>query len=303
VSNLVIGVLGVLAVAATGALLKWGDQAFAAIRAAVTPDHRALYGAPAWGLMAVQSDGPSRIRLVIACAPSRSLRWTSFSPDAAIRFIHRQFPSQFPIQPALSDVRTGVKFTVSPTGSTEDGYAWVWITGRADLSTYIRLEPTDGRYIVPVAAILEPIAEMAEAIASPAYREVFSSRGRMVARRFDWFIGVAGEVLRGDGCIVPWDDLDFPGRRPQRAGAQQYPYCPPGGFARDRLRGWNPHRPIRDLLEAFLEDFLQTNGYHDIKAAITDTLAAFAANREMPDKVDPPRAPELVVESEQADAG
>jgi len=55
-SNLAIGVLGVLAVAATG---KWGKQAFVAIRAAITPDHKALYRTPAWGLMAVGSGGPS----------------------------------------------------------------------------------------------------------------------------------------------------------------------------------------------------------------------------------------------------
>jgi len=45
-SNLAIGVLGVLAVAATGALLKWGKQAFVAIRAAITPDHKALLRQP-----------------------------------------------------------------------------------------------------------------------------------------------------------------------------------------------------------------------------------------------------------------
>jgi hypothetical protein len=283
VSNLVIGVLGVLAVAATGALLKWGNQAFAAIRVAVSPDHNALYRTPAWGLMAVQSGGPRRIRLVIACAPSRSLRRASFSPDAAIRLIHRQFPGRFPEQPASSDVRIGAKFTGSHTGSTEDGYAWAWVTGRIDLSTYIHLEPADGRYIVPITAILEAIAQMAESVASPAYREVFGSRrwGRP-GRRFDWFIGVGGELLRDDGCTVPWDDLEFPGRRPRRAGARQYPYCPPGGFARERLRSWNPRRPIRELLKAFLEDFLLTNGYHDIEASVTDTLVAFEAGRALP---------------------
>src|SRR6266700_5195551 len=175
-SNLLIGVLGVLAVAATGALLKWGKQAFSAIRTAVMRDHKALHRTPAWGLMAVQSDGPSRIRLVIACAPSRSLRRPSFSPDAGIRLIRMHFPGQFPDQPAVSDVRTGVKFTASPTGSTENGYAWAWVTGRIDLSTYIDLKPIGGRYIVPVTAILEPIAQVAEAVASPGYREVFGLR-------------------------------------------------------------------------------------------------------------------------------
>lgn len=105
-SNLLFGVLGVLAVAATGAFLKWGKQAFIAIRTAVMPDHKALHRTPAWGLMAVQSGGPSRIRLVIACAPSRSLRRPRFSPDAAIRFVHTHFPGEFPDQPTVSDVHT-----------------------------------------------------------------------------------------------------------------------------------------------------------------------------------------------------
>ncbi len=280
-SNLVIGVLGVLAVTATGALLKWGKQAFVAIRTAVTPDHKALRQAPAWGLMAVQSDGRSRIRMVIACAPTRSLRRLGFSPDAAIRLVQWQFPGQFADQPASCDVRTGVRFTAAPTGSLDDGYAYVWVTGRIDLSTYIHLEPTAGRYVVAILAILEPIAQVAEATASPGYNEVFGS-------------------LRWP---LPWDDLDFPGRRPQRAGTQQYPYCPPGGFARERLRSWNPRRPIRELLKAFLEDFLQTNGYHDIEAAVADTLAAFEASRAQPNVVGPAQVPELTANPEQTDGG
>lgn len=281
-SNLVIGVLGVLAVAATGALLKWGKQAFLAIRAALMPDHKALYLRPAWGLMAVQSGGLNSLRLVIACAPSRSLRRVSLSPDAAIRFIRTQFPDQFPDQPAVSDLRTGVKFTVSPTGSTQDGYAWTWVTGRLDLSTYVQLAPRDGRIVVPIMDVLHPIAQVAAAVASPAYARVFGKARWPFHRRFDWFIGVSGDLVRSDGATVPWDDLDFPGRRPQRAGGEQYPYCPPSGFAKERLRNWNPRRPIRELLRAFLEDFLQTNGYHDIEGAIADTLAAFEAGHELP---------------------
>jgi hypothetical protein len=283
VSNLLIGVLGVLAVAAMGAILKWGRGAFAAIRTALVPDHRALYQRPAWGLMAVQSGGLNSVRLVIACAPSRSLHRTRFSPDAAIRLIRSQFPGQFLDQPAVSDLRTGVKFTVSSIGSTQDGYAWVWVTGRLDLSTYVRLHPTkDGRLVISIMDILRPIAQVAEAMASPAYAEVFSSPRWPFHRHFDWFIGVGGDLVRDDGATVPWGDLGFPGRRPQRASAEQYPYCPPAGFAKDQLRNWSPRRPISDLLRAFLEDFLLTNGYHDVDSAITDILQAFATSDRLP---------------------
>jgi hypothetical protein len=36
---------------------------------------------------------------------------------------------------------------------------------------------------------------------------------------------------------------------------------------------------VSELLQAFLEDFLETSGYHDIGAAVADTLAAFEASR------------------------
>jgi hypothetical protein len=281
VSNVLIGIFGTLAVAAVGAALKWGKQALAAIRAKLTPDHQALFQRPAWGLMTVQSDGIKRIRLVIACAPSRSLHRTTFSPDAAIRLICSQFPGRFPDQPATSDLRTGVKFTASPTGSTQDGYAWAWVTGRLDLSTYIQMEPASGRFVVPVMDILQPIAQVADAVASPAYAGVFGSPRWPRPRRFDWFIGISGDLVRDDGGTVPWDDLDFPGRRPQRAGTQQYPYCPTGGFAREQLRSWNPKRPLSHLLQVFLADFLQTNGYHDIDDAITDTIKALKTSHSV----------------------
>ena len=174
---------------------------------------------------------------------------------------------------------SGVKFTGSHTGSTEDGYAWAWVTGRIDLSTYIHLEPADGRYVVPITTILEAIAEMAEAVASPAYREVFGARGWRLVRRFDWFIGVGGELLREDGCTVHGMISTSPSGRSGRRSP--VPVLPAGRLRGRRLRSWNPRRPIGGLLKAFLEDFLQTNGYHDIDATITDTLVAFEAGREM----------------------
>ena len=81
----------------------------------------------------------------------------------------------------------------------------------------------------------------------------------------------------GDGATVPWDDLEFPGRRPQRAGASQYPSCPPTGYASARLRNWSPRRPIAELLAAFLDDFLKQNGYHAVDQAIADTIDATTA--------------------------
>jgi hypothetical protein len=47
---------------------------------------------------------------------------------------------------------------------------------------------------------------------------------------------------------------------------------PGGRLRRERLRNWNPRRPVSELLQAFLEDFLETSGYHEIGAAVAGTL-------------------------------
>ena len=93
-----------------------------------------------------------------------------------------------------------------------------------------------------------------------------------------------------DGATVPWSDLEFPGRRPKRAGAGQYPFCPPGGYASSRLRGWNPRRPVSELLALFLDDFLKQNGYHAIGDAVTDTTETAALQGAGRAEIATPRA-------------
>jgi hypothetical protein len=225
VSGVVIGVIGALAVAAVGAALKWGKAVLAAVMRRVRPDHRTLTARPAWALVASGVSGNrSAVRVLVACAPSRSLRPASIDPDVAIEFIRSSFPGMFPDEPALSLPREGVKFTVSPEGSPSDGFAWAWASGRVDLSALITLEPgPDGRFVIPVLEILRPVALLAEAVSGPAYPRVYGKTRTRLPRRFDWFIAVSTDLVRpSDGATVPWSDLEFPGRRPKRAGASQY---------------------------------------------------------------------------------
>ena len=216
-SGVVIGVIGALAVAAVGAALKWGKAALAAVMRRVRPDHRTLTARPAWALVASGVSGNrSAVRVLVACAPSRSLRPASIDPDLAIQFILSSFPGMFPDEPALSLPREGVKFTISPDGSPSDGFAWAWASGRVDLSAIISLEPgPDGRFVIPVLEILRPIALLAEAVSGPAYSRVYGKTRFRLPRRFDWFIAVSTDLVRpADGATVPWSDLEFPGRRP-----------------------------------------------------------------------------------------
>ena len=292
-SGVVIGVIGALAVAAVGAGLKWGKAVLTAVMRRVRPDHRTLTARPAWSLVASGVSGNrSAVRVLVACAPSRSLRHASIDPDLAIEFIRSSFPGMFPDEPALSLPREGVKFTVSPEGSPSDGFAWAWASGRVDLSALITLEPRpDGRFVIPVLEILRPVALLAEAVSGPAYPRVYGKTRTRLARRFDWFIAVSTDLVRpSDGATVPWSDLEFPGRRPKRAGASQYPFCPPGGYASSRLRGWNPRRSVSELLALFLDDFLKQNGYHAIGDAVTDTTEAAAIQSAGRAEIATPRA-------------
>jgi hypothetical protein len=293
VSGVVIGVIGALAVAAVGAGLKWGKAVLAAVMRRVRPDHRTLTARPAWSLVASGVSGNrSAVRVLVACAPSRSLRPACVDPDLAIEFIRSSFPGMFPDEPALSLPREGVKFTVSPEGSPSDGFAWAWASGRVDLSALITLEPgPDGRFVIPVLEILRPVALLADAVSGPAYSRVYGKTRTRLPRRFDWFIAVSTDLVRpSDGATVPWSDLEFPGRRPKRAGAGQYPFCPPGGYAGSRLRGWNPRRPVSELLALFLDDFLKQNGYHAIGDAVTDTTEAAALQGAGRAEIATPRA-------------
>jgi hypothetical protein len=218
--------------------------------------------------------GGDQIRVQAVCAPDRKLHQTTLDPDAAITLVHSQLRGEFPTEPAFSMPGHGVRFERNANGLT-DGYAWVWASGRLDYDTYVPPRIDDGRVVVPVLEILRPISVLAGVIRTPEYSRVFGQQ-RLPRRRFDWFIGVSPSiVLAADGITRPWTDLQFPGRVARRAGTNQQPFCPADGYAKSALTSWDPHRPIKELLRAFLEDFLHQNGYHDCDGAIEDTLNAF----------------------------
>jgi hypothetical protein len=275
-TGVLIGVLGALAVAATGVAIKWGRSIMAAIGRRIRPDHRTLHGGRAWGLPAqVTAGGQCSIRVLVACAPSRSLpRTNAIDPDLAIPFVRESFPDMFPDQPAVSLPQEVVRFSADPDGSSMRGYAQVWPTGRVDLAVDIALDSgPDQRFMIPLMEVLRPIALMATAVSGPGYARVFGHTRSRQPRRFDWFIAVSTTFLRPDALTVQWDGMTFPGRCPPRAGSTQINFCPTGGYARERLRNWKAGSPVSVLLAAFLEDFLKQNGYHDVADAVADVIA------------------------------
>jgi hypothetical protein len=275
---IIAAVLGAAVGALTTASLKWGRTTLAVAKARLQRDHRSLHGGGNWMLpQSVSSGQPCSVRLLIACAPSRSIRKSDLDPDRAIPFIRQSFPDMFLEEPSLSLPQQGVKFTVASGGSPSDGFAWAWANGRVDLAVDSQLDcGPDQRFAIPVVDVLRPIAMMAAAVSGPGYSKVYGKTRTHLLRRFDWFIGVSMTYTHPGAYTIAWDDITFPGRRPPRAGSGQGAYCPPGGYAAAKLRNWKAGSPVENLLAIFLEDFLKQNGYHDVGDAITDTVAAAA---------------------------
>jgi hypothetical protein len=245
--------------------LIWGN-----VRQRWEPDHGALYGG-SWALTTTTSSD-ARIRVQVVCAPENSLGLQAINPDRAIILIKSAFPNEFPEIPVFSMPGHGVRFERG--AGLDDGYAWAWITGRVDYDCRIEPKVDDGQIVVPLLPILEAIAKVARAVVSPEYRAVYQGASKL-PKRFDWFIGVSPTVTTGDGRTREWTDLDFPGRRPSRAGSESRTFCPADGYAAASLRSWDPKSPIRDLLTAFLEDFLHQNGFYNCAGSIEDTLTRF----------------------------
>ena len=101
--TIIVGVLAAGAGALTTASLKWGRSAFTSLMAHIRRDNRTLNGGRAWGLPAQITAGKKcSIRVLVACAPSRSLRRRPIDPDFAIPFVRESFPGLFPDEPAVS---------------------------------------------------------------------------------------------------------------------------------------------------------------------------------------------------------
>ena|ERR1017187_21044 len=89
-------------------------------------------------------------------------------------------------------------------------------------NTYVTPLLTDGRAVVSVLEILRPIALLACAVSGPGYTGVFGKGSWPSRGRFDWFIGVSGNVVQPDRFNVPWDDLDFRGGGLSVRGASRH---------------------------------------------------------------------------------
>ena len=116
------------------ALFKWGGELAARARAWLRPDHAPL-GAGEWQLYTSFADSP-KIRVLIACAPTRSLRKQEVDPDLAIGFAHRWFGTRLAPEPTFSRPQTGVKFQ-EVGQATDMAYLWIWAAGRVDYSTFV----------------------------------------------------------------------------------------------------------------------------------------------------------------------
>lgn len=259
--------------AVVSGLFKWGGQLAARVRAWFRPDHAPL-GAGEWPLY-TSFDATPKIRVLVACAPTRSLRKKEVDPDLAIGFARSKFGGRLAPEPIFSRPQTGVRFREAGQ-ATDMAYLWIWTAGRVDYSTFVETIPTEsGGQALPLVEVVEPIVTVARAMASREYRRLFPRRWAELPRRFDWFIAVGTHTRReGEEAPKPWTELAFPGTPPPRAAGEQDPFCPPQGYATEALRSWKFRGSVDQLVAVFADSFLKQNGYNRCGAAIADVTRA-----------------------------
>lgn len=259
--------------AVVSALFKWGGQLAVRFRAWFRPDHAPL-GAGEWPLYTSFDDRP-KIRVLVACAPTRSVRKQEVDPDLAIGFACRRFGTHLAPEPTFSRPQTGVKFQEAGQ-ATDMAYLWIWAVGRVDYSTFVETIPTEsGGQALPLVEVVEPVVTVARAMASREYRRLFPRRWAELPRRFDWFIAVGTHTKNdGDEAAKPWTELAFPGTSPPRAAGEQDPFCPPQGYATEALRSWRFRGSVDELVAVFADSFLKQNGYNRCGPAIADVTRA-----------------------------
>ena len=266
---------GSAATAVVGSLLKWGARLPVFVRSHVLPDHGPIADGAGW--LAARADSSiDQVRVLVCCAPDRSLRKPGGNPDLAVALVRTAFGRWTGDQPAHSSTQHGVRFD-APNGPAH-GYAWAHAAGRVDLCCAIPTTITEaGQVAISVMSILEVLGAVHAAVRSPEYAAAFGHRRFHLSRRFDWTFTVSPTISTADKGVVSWQRLTFPGAVPSRAAGDQQAFAPPNGYAAKALRSWSMRRPPAELYNLALRDFLHANGYHNVEEPIQDSIAALTA--------------------------
>jgi len=255
-----------------GTLMNWGERIVSWGRRRVTPDHVPIGAGSGWSGTQAAS-GTGQVRVLVCCAPNRSLRRREIDPDRAVSLIRTQFVGLFPAEPVFSMPEHGVRFEAP--GEPSQGYAWVHTAGRIDLAVDIPTTPPEpGPVAICVLDVIDPILRVLAAVRSGAYEAAFGRRTLGFRHRFDWAVAVSPTIVTKNSGSLSWQRLHFPGAVPSRVGTDQQAYCPPTGYAYASLQNWDIRRADTDLVRVFLREFLYQNGFHNVEAAVSDTLAA-----------------------------
>lgn len=255
-----------------GTLVQWGARVAALVRRRVVPDHLPLtIGSSSVSTVGSPTD---QVRMLVCCAPNRSLRRKEINPDQAVQFVRAAFGRWVGDEPVYSSPRLGVSFE-SPSGA-DHGFVWVNASGRVDVCRALpttSMEPDKATF--SVLSLLDVLADVADAMKLPEYDATFGHRLLRLPRRFDWAIAVSPTISAADWGAVSWHDVLFPGDvPPSRAGTRHVAVAPAEGYARTALRNWRLRRPRADLYGEFLRDFLYLNGYHNVDQPIRAAIAA-----------------------------
>lgn len=201
--------------------------------------------------------------------------------EVAVQFVEDSFGSTFQREPAWSGPE-GARFDGAESVhavSLDRAMLWVKPNGLIEMTLPVRHEKdSDGRLILPLAAVVEVMTILPRAIQAGWHYRLFPGTLRPF-RRLDWYFGLSPAITDSQGWH-PWAALGFPHGQPPRATDMRPPLAHPEGFAERRLRSRRQKLDAIDLLQLALEDLLFRSGYREFGRPVADVLQPGCLNEK-----------------------
>ncbi len=248
-------------------------QGFRAARRQATHDHSAIWGG--WFTSPVVQTYGTRFFVTVACAPSEKFRRPLETSTARVEeFLREYVPLPFPAQPFQSYPGM-VMFEEPDTDhlNPRRHAARVLGSGLVELIIHVPHETdAQGRMTLDLVTVFQPVVWLLEAVRSGGYQRLFKLRTRM--RLLDWYVALTPSVSGYPSGSHTWNDLRFPGQRPNMRGTQEV--APNRPLAVERLRNrrqsTRPDRVLGEVITALVRE----SGWDgdDVPKAVADCLEA-----------------------------
>jgi hypothetical protein len=251
---------------------RWVRQGYRAARRQASHDHRSLW--TGWYAKQYLNTYGSHFYAIAACAPSEHLRTPHDVNASSVQaFLSAHVPLSFPAQPFQSYPNV-VMYEVK-NGSDTQYAGRVLSSGLVELFVRVPHETNaEGGITLDLVHAFQPLAWLLAAVRDNGYKQLFQAR--TATRLLDWYVGLSPSISTYNGSHL-WNDLRFPGRRPQMRGAQGA--TPNRGLVEyNRRQRAKPEAVLTNVVTSFVREAGWSGD--DVAGAVADTVGALLASAQ-----------------------